>query len=95
MDEIARKRGVDPLAFRLELLKGTPRAIKVVERVAQMADWGRKRDGRALGFAYLDYSGTPGRRHRRDLARPRERRRSRCTTSGARSTAASRCSPTT
>ena len=23
-----------------------------------MADWGRKRDGRALGFAYLDYSGS-------------------------------------
>ena len=23
-----------------------------------MADWGRKRDGRALGFAYIDYSGS-------------------------------------
>jgi isoquinoline 1-oxidoreductase beta subunit len=58
IDEIARKRGVDPLAYHLELLKGTPRAIKVVERVAQMAEWGRKREGRALGFAYLDYSGS-------------------------------------
>ena len=58
MDEVARKRGVDPLAFRLELLKGTPRAYKAVERVAQMADWGRKRDGRALGLAYIDYSGS-------------------------------------
>ena len=58
MDEVARKRGIDPLAFRLELLKGTPRAYKVVERVAQMADWGRKRDGRALGLAYIDYSGS-------------------------------------
>ena len=54
MDEVARKRGVDPLAFRLDLLKGTPRAYKAVERVAQMADWGRKRDGRALGLAYID-----------------------------------------
>ena len=58
MDEVARKRGVDPLTFRLELLKGTLRAYKAVERVAQMADWGRKRDGRALGLAYIDYSGS-------------------------------------
>jgi isoquinoline 1-oxidoreductase beta subunit len=58
MDEVARKRGADPLAFRLELLKGTPRAHKAVERVAQMAEWGRKRDGRALGLAYIDYSGS-------------------------------------
>jgi isoquinoline 1-oxidoreductase beta subunit len=58
IDEIARKRGIDPLAYHLELLKNTPRALKVVERVAQMAEWGRKRQGRALGFAYLDYSGS-------------------------------------
>ena len=57
-DEIARKRGVDPLAYNLELLKGTPRAVKAIERVAQMADWGKKRDGRALGFAFIDYSGS-------------------------------------
>jgi isoquinoline 1-oxidoreductase beta subunit len=58
IDEIARKQGKDPLAYHLELLKGTPRAIKVVERVAEMAEWGKKRDGGALGFAYLDYSGS-------------------------------------
>jgi isoquinoline 1-oxidoreductase beta subunit len=58
IDEIARKQGKDPLAYHLELLKGTPRAIRVVERVVQMAEWGKKRDGRALGFAYLDYSGS-------------------------------------
>jgi len=58
MDEVARKRGIDPLTYRLELLEGTPRAYKVVERVAQMADWGRKRDGQALGLAYIDYSGS-------------------------------------
>jgi isoquinoline 1-oxidoreductase beta subunit len=58
IDEIASKRGADPLAFRLELLKNTPRASKTVERVAQMAEWGRKRDGRALGLAYIDYTGS-------------------------------------
>jgi isoquinoline 1-oxidoreductase beta subunit len=58
MDEVAHKRGIDPLAYRLELLKGTPRAHKAVERVAQMAEWGRKREGRALGLAYIDYSGS-------------------------------------
>jgi isoquinoline 1-oxidoreductase beta subunit len=52
------KRGIDPVAFRLELLKNTPRARKVVETVARMADWGRKRDGRGLGFAFIDYSGS-------------------------------------
>src|SRR3954453_862935 len=58
IDEIPWKRGIDPLAFRLELLKNTPRAYKAVERVAQMAEWGRKRDGRALGLAYIDYAGS-------------------------------------
>src|SRR5215813_1413199 len=58
IDEIAARRGVDPLAFRLDLLKGTPRAHKVVQRVAQMAEWERQRDGRALGLAYIDYSGS-------------------------------------
>jgi isoquinoline 1-oxidoreductase beta subunit len=58
IDEIALKRGIDPVAFRLELLKNTPRARKVVETVARMADWGKKRDGRGMGFAFIDYSGS-------------------------------------
>jgi isoquinoline 1-oxidoreductase beta subunit len=32
--------------------------VRVVERVAQMSDWQRKRDGTALGFSYIDYSGS-------------------------------------
>jgi isoquinoline 1-oxidoreductase subunit beta len=55
IDEIAVKRGTDPIAYRLELIKD-PRARKVVETVASMADWGKKRDGRGMGFAFLNYS---------------------------------------
>ena len=54
IDEIAAARDADPLAFRLELLKNQPRARKTLETVARMADWNRKRDGRALGLAYSD-----------------------------------------
>lgn len=57
LDEIALKRGIDPVQLRLELLKRTPRGKAVVERVAQMANWGRKpADGHAFGFAFIDYS---------------------------------------
>jgi isoquinoline 1-oxidoreductase beta subunit len=58
LDEVALKRGADPLAFRLELLKNTPRGQAVLRRVAEMADWTRKRDGTALGLAFVDYSNT-------------------------------------
>jgi isoquinoline 1-oxidoreductase beta subunit len=58
MDEVAQKRGVDPVAMRLELLRNTPRGRKVVETVARMADWPRKREGRGLGLAFIDYSDT-------------------------------------
>jgi isoquinoline 1-oxidoreductase beta subunit len=58
LDEVAVKRGIDPVALRLELLKNEPRARTVCEEVARMAEWGRKREGRGLGFAYCDYTGT-------------------------------------
>lgn len=56
MDEIAAQRKIDPVAFHMTLLKNTPRGQKVVETVARMADWGRKRDGTALGLSFIDYS---------------------------------------
>jgi isoquinoline 1-oxidoreductase subunit beta len=57
LDEIARRRGLDPVELRLELLKNTPRGLAVVRRVARMAGWGtRSVAGRAFGFAFIDYS---------------------------------------
>ncbi|SFA80418.1 isoquinoline 1-oxidoreductase, beta subunit [Pseudomonas sp. NFIX10] len=58
VDEIAALRGVDPVALRLELLKDQPRARKVIETVARMAEWGQTRDGRGLGLAYADAFGS-------------------------------------
>jgi isoquinoline 1-oxidoreductase beta subunit len=58
IDEIALKRGFDPVKFRLDLMSKAPRAHKVLSRVAEMAEWDRKRAGHGLGAAYIDYSGS-------------------------------------
>jgi isoquinoline 1-oxidoreductase beta subunit len=58
MDELARNRGIDPVKFRRDLMASKPRATHIIDRVARMADWGRKRDGSAVGFTYMNYSGT-------------------------------------
>src|SRR5215471_17242422 len=58
MDELARKRGVDPATFRRDLVKSAPRAIAIIDKVANMAGWGKKRENSALGFTYMNYSGT-------------------------------------
>ncbi len=58
VDEVAQAKGVDPVAFRLELAKDHPRAVGVIKAAAEMADWDRKRDGRGLGIAFADYHGS-------------------------------------
>jgi len=55
VDEIAAARGVDPLDLRIELLQKHPRAIAVLNAVAQMSNWkGKRAAGHALGIAYSD-----------------------------------------
>ncbi len=51
IDELAQQAGKDPLEYRMALLKDA-RARKVIERVAQLSEWGRRREGRALGIAF-------------------------------------------
>ena len=51
IDELAQLAGQNPLAYRLALLKD-PRAKRMVETAAKMADWGRKREGTALGISF-------------------------------------------
>jgi isoquinoline 1-oxidoreductase beta subunit len=54
LDRVAKLRNEDPVAFRTALLKKNPRAAAVVQEAAKMADWSKKREGRALGIAYSD-----------------------------------------
>jgi isoquinoline 1-oxidoreductase beta subunit len=54
IDEIAATTRRDPLAFRLDLLKDNPRAIRVLQLAAQRSGWGHRTPpaGHALGLAY-------------------------------------------
>jgi isoquinoline 1-oxidoreductase beta subunit len=58
IDELAHEAGKDPVQFRLALLT-EPRAKKVVETAATMAEWGRKRTETALGAAFVKYGIQP------------------------------------
>ena len=63
MDEIAGSLGLDPLEFRLRHLSD-PRGRAVLETVAQMAEWPRRKEickstqGRGMGMAFARYKNT-------------------------------------
>jgi isoquinoline 1-oxidoreductase beta subunit len=61
VDEIAADHGMDPVEFRIARMSMTPRALKVFETAARMADWKAKRpEGRALGVSISERSGSLG-----------------------------------
>ena len=56
IDELAHAAGQDPVEYRLRHLPDQPRARAVIETVAAMSGWGKRKlaPGRALGIAYSD-----------------------------------------
>ncbi len=60
IDELALAKNTDPLQFRRDLCHNNPRALNVLDNVAEMADWTRPREGTSLGLSLAGYSSTFG-----------------------------------
>jgi isoquinoline 1-oxidoreductase beta subunit len=60
IDELAVARNTDSLQFRMDLCHNNPRALNVLQTVAEMADWSRPREGTALGLSLAGYGSTFG-----------------------------------
>ncbi|MDX1757650.1 MAG: xanthine dehydrogenase family protein molybdopterin-binding subunit [Marinobacter sp.] len=59
MDEIAHQLGQDPYGFRRDLIQHEPRHLAVLERAAELGDWGQPLpSGRARGIALHRSFGT-------------------------------------
>ena len=59
IDDIARGEGVDPVELRRGLLRGSQRAVAVLDEVAKMAEWDDDPpSGRARGVAFAERSGS-------------------------------------
>ena len=59
IDEVATEQGADTLEFRLRHLQGSQRAQQVLDAVAGMAGWSRRRENdRELGLAFAEYHHT-------------------------------------
>jgi len=59
VDEIAFGQSVDPYQFRRALLRKSARGAKVLDTVAEMADWGSSvPEGRGRGIAFAEHSGS-------------------------------------
>lgn len=58
VDEIATATKKDPVALRIEMLKGDTRSINVLKMAADKAGWGKAAAGRALGIAQMECYGT-------------------------------------
>ena len=59
IDEIAVSEGVDPYQFHRQVMRNSPRALKVLETAADLAGWGRTpSDGHAFGISFAERSGS-------------------------------------
>src|SRR5439155_8312719 len=59
VDQMAANQGMDPIEFRFQRMGVSPKARRVFDQVAQMADWKSKPpEGRARGLAISERSGS-------------------------------------
>jgi len=58
IDELATAARIDPYAYRRRLLSENPVALAVLDRAAQLANWGKLPTGRYQGMAFADAFGT-------------------------------------